>query len=73
MLISELIKNLQDIHDKHGDLSIQVVRRVWGTSNLPPGAMGGGGAGWEWNWCGTVKKLQVSEKHSDQLELVTTS
>lgn len=72
MNIDELIKELQQIQEEHGDLSVQIVRHTWQRSSLPSRAMGGGGAGWASEWCGTVSKVQVSKEHPDQLEIIPT-
>ena len=71
MLISELIKNLQDARTEHGDLHVQIMSREYQNDDKPR-QYGGGGGGWSNVWHGTIKRTQVSKIYPDQLELVTT-
>ena len=73
MKLSQLIDQLQTILDEYGDLSIQLFSSGYQESSLPPGAMGGGGGGYGTKWHGTVRKIQVSEKYSDHLEIHGTT
>ena len=75
MKISELIKRLEKVKWAHGDLQVMIFSAPqYEESSLPPSAMGGGGGGMSGpKWHGTVFTVKPSEKHSDRVDIISTT
>ena len=68
MKISKLINELQKIQKERGDLSIQILSREYQNDDRI-GVYGGGGGGWSNIWHGSIRKIQISEKYPNQIEI----